>query len=89
MTVCGEKMSGVCVMGKCPYVKQCNTAVWDKNPQKPMTNEEYIRQASTEQLAREIANHIFVSCTTNKAYRNPFYAMVLHDVVEWLKEEHK
>ena len=31
MTVCGiSKADGVCVMGKCPYVKVCSQAEWDK-----------------------------------------------------------
>ena len=31
MTVCGIKRAdGVCVMGKCPYIKLCCNTVWDR-----------------------------------------------------------
>ena len=30
MTVCGEKVSGVCVVGKCQHFKRCCPTVWDK-----------------------------------------------------------
>ena len=30
MTVCGEKVTDVCAVGKCPYLKRCCPVVWDK-----------------------------------------------------------
>ena len=30
MTVCGEKVTGVCAVGKCPHFKRCCPVVWDK-----------------------------------------------------------
>ncbi len=40
MTVCGiSKADGVCVMGKCPYIKKCCPVVWDKGGE-PMTDME-------------------------------------------------
>ena len=57
MTVCGEKVTGVCVAGKCPYFKRCHPVVWDKYGKiKPQTNEEYIHSLNTEQLAEWIGN---------------------------------
>ena len=56
MTVCGEKVTGVCVMGKCPHFKRCCPVVWDKYGKiKPKTNEEWLRTATTEQLAEFIS----------------------------------
>lgn len=48
MTVCGEKVTGVCVAGKCPYFKRCCPVVWDKYGKiKPKTNEEWFNSLST------------------------------------------
>lgn len=51
---------------------------------KPLTNEEYIRNCSTEQLAETIAQY-FYGWTTNSTP----YDIILHSVVEWLKEKHE
>ena len=57
MTVCGEKVTGVCAMGKCPHIKRCCPVVWDKYGKiEPNTNEEWLRQCTTEQLAEVIGN---------------------------------
>ena len=51
MTVCGEKVTGVCVAGKCPYFKRCHPIVWDKYGKiKPKTNEEWLKSLDTEGL---------------------------------------
>ena len=70
MTVCGiEHADGVCVMGKCPHIKKCCPAVWDKSG-KPMTNEEWLRQASTEDVAKWFGNWHSFSCVFCKHWRN-------------------
>ena len=51
MTVCGEKVTGVCVAGKCPHFKRCHPIVWDKYGKiKPKTNEEWLKSLDTEGL---------------------------------------
>ena len=77
MTVCGIKHAdGVCVMGKCPYVKKCCPAVWDKSCD-PMTNEEWFCGLDTEDKAREISD------MTAQGYWS-------EELVErWLKEKHE
>ena len=57
MTVCGEKVTGVCVVGKCPHFKRCCPVVWDKYGKiKPKTNEEWFCQLSTEEKAKWLEN---------------------------------
>lgn len=59
MTVCGEKVTGVCVIGKCPHIKRCCPVVWDKYGKiKPKTNEEWFCNLSTEEKARFIADNV-------------------------------
>ena len=58
MTVCGEKVTGVCVVGKCPHFKRCHPIVWDKYGKiKPKTNEEWFCQLPTEEKARWLYDH--------------------------------
>ena len=98
MTVCGEKVTGVCVMGKCPHIKRCCPVVWDKYGKiKQKTNEEWRKTCSAEEFAEWITDKI-----------NAKLRMALHDAelypddineneymenedewVEWLKQPHK
>ncbi len=120
MTVCGNKMTGVCVMGKCPYIKACNGTVWDKSPSKEMikircdeckyhgecveyghdpdncrlfepiilTNEEWIRQASTEELA-ELLIQIYRDGRNDRGENtNKWYERCEANCELWLKEKH-
>lgn len=60
MTVCGIKQAdGVCVMGKCPYIKMCCTAVWDKRKSEPQTNEEWFCSLPTEEKAKMLGRVSF------------------------------
>ncbi len=94
MTVCGNKMTGVCAMGKCPYIKACNSTVWDKSPHKRMSNEEWLRQASTEELAEWI-KAVIENCRdcgrSKKIFMTdcPFGKYCAYDVIDWMKEVHK
>ncbi len=85
MTVCGEKMSGVCIVGKCPYVKVCTTTVWDKTPQKPITNEERLRSCTAEELAGMIYEWHTKGYARGK---NGLKLDSITRVVEWLKQPH-
>ncbi len=89
MTVCGNKISGVCVMGKCQYVKVCSPAEWDKG--EPMTNEEYIRSCTTEELA-EVVNELVFGIEFRTHIKKMGY-INMHsyktEIAEWLQEEHK
>lgn len=77
MTVCGEKVSGVCVAAKCPYFKRCHPVVWDKYGKiKPQTNEGWFCQLSTDEKATFFASNKML---------NFDYQMWL----EWLREIHK
>ncbi len=90
MTVCGNKMTGVCVMGKCPYVKVCSPAEWDKSESEPMTNEEWLKSLSTEELAEWFLEHMdCIGCPANceKCYR--YYDACKETIFEWLKEKHE
>ena len=86
MTVCGiAKADGVCVMGECPYIKMCCPAVWDKSG-KPMTNEEWLRSATFEELAGAIYEWHSAGYTRGK---NGKKLNSITEVVEWLKEKHE
>ena len=83
MTVCGEKVSGICIMGKCPHFKRCCPIVWDKYPYKSQTNFQRIT-ASPEALAEFICAEMdcafcvgYGGCDGNK-----------DTLVKWLKEKH-
>ena len=88
MTVCGEKLSGVCVMGKCPYFKRCCPVVWDKTPYKPQTNDEWRKTCSAEEFAEEIVN---LAKDDFKKLRE-YYWLIANDdkdaLMIWLKEKH-
>jgi hypothetical protein len=76
MTVCGEKVTGVCVAGKCPHFKRCCPVVWDKYGKiEPNTNEEWFCSLTTEEKARFFASNKML---------NFDYQMW----IEWLKEKH-
>ena len=97
MTVCGEKVTGVCVAAKCPHFKRCCPVVWDKyGKSKPQTNEEWRKTCSAEEFTEWITDKI-----------NAKLRMALHDAelypddineneymenedewVEWLKQPH-
>ena len=78
MTVCGIKHAdGVCVMGKCPYIKMCCPAVWDKRNSEPQTNEEWLRTLPADERVKEILNRGFMT-----------EERTTEEFVEWLKEKH-
>ncbi len=85
MTVCGNKISGVCVMGKCPYVKICSPAEWDKG--EPMTNEEYIHSLNTEQFAWLIS--VIVGNAIAKHDNGIDDDIKTEYWIDWLKRERK
>ena len=97
MTVCGIKQAdGVCVMGKCPYVKLCCPAVWDKSGKVEQTNEEYLKSCTTEQLAELLANtfdlcgagchHCFLANVCLTKAKNGNCLTQEQMIVEWLKQ---
>ena len=91
MTVCGEKVTGVCVAGKCPYFKRCHPVVWDKYGKiKPQTNEEWLKMMTTEQLA-EWLRGVYWHCheIDCKHCNYPWRCMEKGDIVEWLKQPHQ
>ena len=100
MTVCGEKVTGVCVMGKCPHFKRCHPVVWDKYGKiKPKTNEEWFNSLSTEEKAKYIAKSMFFydsqfgltmveALRKSIEYEDGLNETIEHDVVVWLKEKH-
>lgn len=101
MTVCGEKVTGVCVMAKCPHIKRCCPVVWDKYGKiKPKTNEEWFCGLSTEEKARFIARygirrqvlHSFekVGDSIRKSTdRHLGTTDIYEPIEEWLKQPHK
>lgn len=88
MTVCGEKVTGVCVMGKCPHFKRCFPVVWDKYGKiKPKTNEEWRKICSAEEFAEWIATQC-----SNAVMENTYDVSKLRKKrywVEWLKKPHQ
>lgn len=88
MTVCGIKHAdGVCVMGKCPYVKKCCPAVWDKSGKVEMTNEEWFCALPTEVKATFLAIQMRLGV---EFYRTDDERYQDHDWwVEWLKQPHR
>ena len=80
MTVCGEKVTCICVAGKCPHIKRCCPVVWDKyGKQKPKTNEEYMQTCSSDELANTIFR-LIVHGTVIRPDREY--------IKKWLKEIH-
>lgn len=84
MTVCGiQHADGVCVMGKCPYIKNCCPVVWDKRKSEPMTEEEYMRSCSTEELANWLLGFAFNFCFTMNEEED------IKNAIKFLKEKHE
>jgi hypothetical protein len=76
MTVCGEKVTGVCAMGKCPHIKRCCPVVWDKYGKiEPNTNEEWFCGLSTREKAETIS-------------RLSYYHGNIYEIEMWLKQPH-
>lgn len=88
MTVCGEKVTGFCVAGKCPYFKRCHPVVWDKYGKiKPKTNEEWFCSLTTEEKARFLAKKCCeISC---KFFLGEAEEIFSKYWVEWLKQPHR
>ena len=81
MTVCGiQHADGICVMGKCPYVKKCCPAVWDKSGE-PQTNEEWFCQLSTEEKAKVLRRKTYGNGEENEREEQGW--------VNWLKVKHE
>ena len=92
MTVCGEKVTGVCVMGKCPHIKRCCPVVWDKYGKiKPHTNEEWLKSLDTEELAKWLHTAIFDDNFANKIADKAYMNMQTRDdyIENWLMEKHE
>ena len=88
MTVCGEKVTGVCVAGKCPHIKRCCPVVWDKYGKiAPKNNEEWFCELSTEEKAKWITENLSVYADSwvkrDEKLLNPA------TWVDWLNEVHK
>ena len=68
---CEMKMGDVCTLGSpCPY-------------QEPMTNEEWLRQKSVEELA------VFLAMVQLDEYEEPIDSAYVNTWVLWLKERHE
>ena len=80
MTVCGNKMSGVC--GDCVYLNKCRNSVIAKLPK---TNIEWMRTANMEEMAGAIYEWYTLGYTRGK---NGVKLNSITEVVEWLKEKH-
>lgn len=90
-------LGGCLVPSNLGYVEQCKHFM--KEEPKPMTNEEYIRSCSTEELAWFIAKAmLFYDNTTmslldaiKKAmeYDKKASDYFTDDIVEWLKQPHR
>ena len=86
MTVCGEKVTGVCIAAKCPHFKRCCPAVWDKYGKiKPKTKEEWLRSATFEELAGAIYEWYSQGYIEGKHGKQ---LSSVTRVVEWLKQPH-
>jgi len=91
MTVCGEKVTGVCVAAKCSHFKCCCPVVWDKYGKiEPQTNEEWRKTCSAEEFADFLAGVAHAgayevrNCNTNgmlQTQNTDFW-------LTWLKEKH-
>ena len=87
MTVCGEKVTGVCVVGKCPHFKRCHPIVWDKYGKiKPKTNEEWFCQLPTEEKARWLYDH-YVNARADEYYGRQ--EKTLSEYQKWLVSVHR
>lgn len=81
MTVCGNKMSGVC--GDCAYFNRCRN---DEIAKLPKTNIEWVRTASFDELAGAIYEWYTLGYTRGK---NGVKLNSITEVVEWLKQPHR
>ena len=89
MTICGEKLSGVCIMGKCPQFKKCCNVLWDKTPYTPQTNDEWRKTCSTEEFADFLFQHgDCIGCPANREICHKHYDDCKTAFLEWLKEKH-
>ena len=92
MTVCGIKHAdGVCVMGKCPYVKMCCPVVWDKRKSEPMTNEEYYTETDEELagfLSRTCRDLLASVVEDGGSVPNEYIEEDRDFWLKWLKEKH-
>ena len=91
MTICGEKVTGVCVAAKCPHFKRCCPIIWDKYGRiKPQTNEEYLHSLNTEQLAEWLRGVYWHCHEIDCEHCNyPWRCMEKGDIVLWLKQPHR
>ena len=80
MTVCGNKLSGVC--GACTLVNICRN---NEIANLPKSNIEWMREASFEELAGAIYEWHSLGYTRGK---NGKKLNSITEVVEWLKEIH-
>ena len=86
MTVCGEKVTGICVAAKCPHFKRCCPTVWDKYGKiKPKTNEEWRKNCSTEEFAEALTKVVLNIVSWNN---DPKPSEVRHILKSWLKQPH-
>ena len=82
MTVCGEKVTGVCAVGKCPHFKRCCPAVWDKYGKiKPKTNEEWFCELPTEEKAKWLEEKMTWAAQEQGTFTAKGWEM-------WLKQPH-
>ena len=82
MTVCGNKLSGVC--GACQYINLCRN---NEIANLPKTNIEWMREASAVELAdvlNEIACESYYAGLDGKLPPRHNYKHFM----EWLKEKH-
>ena len=87
MTVCGEKVTGVCVMGKCPHIKRCCSVVWDKYGKiKPQTNEEWRKTCSEEEFAEALTKVVLNIVAWNN---DPKPSEVRNTIKAWLKQPYQ
>lgn len=78
----------------CKFVEDCVDYGWDgckkftPKPSEPMTNEEWLRQASTEDVAKWLSkiSKFFHECGKRDVYPKTMYE---EDWERWLKEKHK
>lgn len=80
MTVCGNKVSGVC--GDCVYLNKCRN---NEIAKLPKTNIEWMRTASANDVARLIATKL---CELAKHEYGIYDVVDYATIFEWLKEKH-
>ena len=82
MTVCGNKLSGVC--GACKYINMCRN---NEIANLPKSNIEWMREASLEELAKWLAHHsrFIHECGEKQITPKTMYE---EDWEWWLKQPH-